>query len=160
MSLPPARPQLRGKLELIRPQTGLHHDTPAIRSQLTDASPASRRHRARLSRKLAALRQPAGALDTQAGARPPALQGQAPGARRPGSSPAERPSLRALLEERGGKGRQGRKKFVAVTVSACILLETGSLLPYIADNAPWCAGKCLTAGSPSYLCTRLISLPD
>lgn len=65
-----------------------------------------------LPRKLAALRQPAGALDTQAGTRPPALQGQAPGARRPGSSPAERPSLRALLEERGGKGRQGRKKFV------------------------------------------------
>ena len=65
-----------------------------------------------LPRKLAAPRQPAGALDTQAGARPPALRGQAPGARRPGSSPAERPSLSALPEERGGKGRQGRKKFV------------------------------------------------
>lgn len=55
----------------------------------------------------------AGTPDTQAGAGPPGLQGQAPGARRPGLPPRERPSLRGPPEERGGKGRQGRKKFAA-----------------------------------------------
>lgn len=49
----------------------------------------------------------------QAGAGPPGLQAQAPAARRPRPPPRERPSLCAPLEERGGKRRQGRKKFAA-----------------------------------------------
>lgn len=50
--------------------------------------------------------------DTQAGARPPALRGQAPGARRPGSSPAERPPPQCSCRRSEVGRKAGRKKFV------------------------------------------------